>query len=57
MAKEKGGNLCTEPVMTVEQTQGALQPGWGNKPSSVRQQQLEEKENRQNRMESVSQSF
>lgn len=43
--------------MTAEQVPCAFQPGREEKPSSVIQQQLEEKENRQNKMEPASLHF
>lgn len=50
--------ICTQKLrMIAEQAHGALQLGWDDKPSSVSEQQLEEKENRQNKMESVSLIF
>lgn len=43
--------------MIAEQAPNALQPEWEDKPSSVSQQQLEKKEYRWNKMESVSLHF
>lgn len=49
--KRKVGIYVQKLWMTAEQVPCAFQPGMEEKPSSVRQQQLEEKENRQNKME------